>query len=95
MISGMGVENMSLKEFKRYLSSKVTIGRDIFEDPIHEDVLTVKATLVTLFNQQLKLQWHNRKKIKPESLLSLETIDTMDVNYDDKYNFKIRKNIDN
>jgi hypothetical protein len=94
-ISGMGINNLPLNDFKKFYSIKLTIGRDIFSDLINEEIVTIKASIKTVFDRNLKLEWYNQDKIIPTSLIEHDTLEPMKVNYDKKYNFEIQRNINN
>jgi hypothetical protein len=57
--------------------------------------VTIKASIKTVFDRNLKLEWYNQDKIIPTSLIEHDTLEPMKVNYDKKYNFEIQRNINN
>jgi len=90
-ISGMGIMNENINDFKKFWATKIIIGKDIFSDSIGNRVLTIKADLKTPFDKKLKLEWHDKDKTYPTDVINFESLQSMKVQYDKKYVFEIEK----
>lgn len=91
-ISGMSLRKEPLNEFKKFFNTKITIGTDIFSDVIGEKVVTIKGNIGTPFNKKLALTWYaNDSNISPQEVLGYDTLKSMTVLYNKKYQFVIEK----
>lgn len=90
-ISGMGLQKEVLGEFKKFWSTQLTVGTDIFSDSIATKVLTIKADIKTPFDKKLKLKWHDKDNTSPNEIMNYESLQSMKVNYNNK-NFEFEKN---
>ncbi len=90
VITGSGVNRMPLSDYKKFLSNKVIIGKDVFRDTIETEVLTIKGDPFTIISKKpLKLEWHNTDRIEPRNVLDYSELGSLRLSFDKKYSFEI------
>ena len=90
VITGSGVNQMPLSDYKKFLSNKVIIGKDVFKDTIDTEVLTIRGDFFTIIsNKPLKLEWHNTDRIEPKNVLDYSELSSLRLAFDKKYSFEI------
>jgi hypothetical protein len=91
-ISGLGIENIPLEEFRKTCGLEVNIGGEVFRDPINQEVLSIRATWASLVREELSLVWHEPEKTMPKAVTEESKLDKdIQVVFDGKYRFEIRR----